>query len=117
MPNSTEQEILNAHKYKNIKKSRGFQAQISLQILFFLLINVEMPTIVGILTFMRRKKFVLRPTNFFITSQPNLAGKTASRFDCAMGHNQMWLWLQQGNKKAENSHNMEFWAQFKASSA
>ena len=27
--------------------------------LFFLLINVKMPTIVGILTFMSRKKFML----------------------------------------------------------
>ena len=37
--------------------------------LFFLLINVKMPTIVGILTFMSRKNFML---NCFITSGPDL---------------------------------------------
>ena len=52
MLNSAEHEILNAHTYKNIKKFIIFQAQISLECYFFLLINVKMPTIVGILTFM-----------------------------------------------------------------
>ena len=56
MLNLAEHEILNAHKYKNIKKFSIFQDHISL---FFLLINVEMPTTVGILTFMNRKKFML----------------------------------------------------------
>ena len=37
---SAEHEILNAHKYKN-----------KLILLFFLFLNVKMPTIVGILTF------------------------------------------------------------------
>ena len=54
--NSAEHKILNAHKYKKIKKFSIFQAQIKvgrkLRMPFFLLINVEMPTIVGILTFM-----------------------------------------------------------------
>ena len=33
--NSAEHEILNAHKYKNIKKFSFFQAQISLECCFF----------------------------------------------------------------------------------
>ena len=44
--------------------------------LFFLLINVKMPTIVGILTFMSRKKFMLSGVEheiIFITSGPDLA--------------------------------------------
>ena len=43
--------------------------------LFFLLINVKMPTIVGILTFMSSKKFMLRQGEHeksFITSGPDL---------------------------------------------
>ena len=44
--NSAEHEILNARKSKNIKQSG---------MLFFLLIRVEMPTTVGISTFMSRK--------------------------------------------------------------
>ena len=55
---STEHEILNAHKYKFIKKS-AFSGSDKPGILFFLLINVKMPTIVGILTFMNRKNFML----------------------------------------------------------
>ena len=38
---------------------------------FFLLINVEMPTIVGISTFVRKKNFMLR--NYFITSGPGFS--------------------------------------------
>ena len=49
MLNSTEHGILNAHEYKNNKPI----------MLFFLLINVKMLTIVGILTFMSRKTFML----------------------------------------------------------
>ena len=63
MLNSAEHEILNAHKYKNIKKFSIFQSHISLECYFFLLINFKMPTIfpgkiVGILTFMSRKNFM-----------------------------------------------------------
>ena len=36
MPNSAKHEILNAPKYKNIKKFSIFQAQISLESFFFL---------------------------------------------------------------------------------
>ena len=59
MLNLTEHEILNAHKYKNIKKFGFFLGSNKHRMLFFLLINVKMPTIVGILTFMSRKNFML----------------------------------------------------------
>ena len=52
-------KILNAHKYKYIKKFSFFSDSDKPRMLFFLLINVKMPTIVGILIFMRRKHFVL----------------------------------------------------------
>ena len=45
------------------------------RMLFFLLINVKMPTIVGILTFMSRKNFMLNSIEHeksFITSGPGL---------------------------------------------
>ena len=73
MFNSAEHEILNDHKYKNIKKLSIFQAQISLECYFFLLISIKMPTIVGISTFMSRKKFKLSWVEHetrFITSGP-----------------------------------------------
>ena len=57
--NSAEQEILNAHKYKNIKKFRFFLGPDKSRVRFVLLINVQMPTIVGILLFMSRKYFML----------------------------------------------------------
>ena len=47
-------EILNAYKYKNIKEFSFFRL-IYAYMLFLLLINVEMTTTVGILTFMSRK--------------------------------------------------------------
>ena len=59
MLTSAEHEILNAQKYKNFKKFGFFQAQVRHIMLFFLLINVEMPTAVGISTFMSRKNFML----------------------------------------------------------
>ena len=83
MLSSAKNEILNAHKYKNIKKSSFFQAEISL-VLFLMLINVnmptinvKMPTIVGILTFMSRKNScsVELSMEFFITSGPVLIMK------------------------------------------
>ena len=73
MLNSVEHKILNAHKYKSIKKFGCFQAQISRECYFFPLINVKMPTIVGILTFMSRKNFILSLVEHgksFITSRP-----------------------------------------------
>ena len=59
MLNSAEHEILNAHKYKNINKFINFSGSDKLRMLLFLLIKVEMPTIVGILTCTSRKKFKL----------------------------------------------------------
>ena len=52
MLNSVKHELLNAHEYINIKKFSSDRPIL----LFFLLINVKMPRIVGILTFMSRKK-------------------------------------------------------------
>ena len=54
MLTSNEHEILNAHKYKTIK-NLAFGGSGKLIELFFQLINVQMPTVVGILTFMTRK--------------------------------------------------------------
>ena len=54
MLNSVEHEILNAHKYNNIKKF-GFSGLDKPRMLFFSLINVKMPTVVGIFTLMSRK--------------------------------------------------------------
>ena len=59
MLSSAEHEILNAHKYIDIKKSQLFSGSDKPRLLFFLLINIKMPKIVGILTFMRRKNFML----------------------------------------------------------
>ena len=59
MLNSAEHEILNAHKYKKSQEIQHFLGSDKLIRLFFLFINVKMPTIVGILTFMSRKKFIL----------------------------------------------------------
>ena len=63
MLNSVEHEILNAHKYKNtcIKNLfiQLFSDSDKPRMLFFLFTNVKMSTIVGILTFMSRKSFML----------------------------------------------------------
>ena len=58
MLNSVEREILNAHKYKKYQEIRLFLGSGKPTVLFFPLINVNMPTIVGILTFMSRKNFM-----------------------------------------------------------
>ena len=60
MLNSAEHEILNAHKYMydDIKKSAFLGSDKSIM-LYFLLINVEMSTIVGILTFVSRINFMI----------------------------------------------------------
>ena len=57
--NLVEHGILNAHKYKNIKKFTFFSDSDKPRMLFFLLIRVKMPTNVGTLTFMSRKNFML----------------------------------------------------------
>ena len=59
LTHSVEHGISNAQKYKNIKKFSFFSCSDKPEMLFFPLINVKMPTIVGILTFMSRKKFIL----------------------------------------------------------
>ena len=57
---SAEHEILNADKLKkNIKKFGCFSGLGRPRNLFFLLINVKMPTVVGISTFMSWKNFRL----------------------------------------------------------
>ena len=58
MLNSVEHEILNAHKYKNIKNF-GFLGSVKPRMVFFPLIRVKMPTIVGILTLMSGKNDLL----------------------------------------------------------
>ena len=57
MLNLVEHEILNAHKYKNIKKFSCFSAQKSLECYFSLHINVKMPTIGGIFNIDEQEKF------------------------------------------------------------
>ena len=54
---SVEHEILNAYKYKNIKKH--LLGSFKPRMLFSPPINVKMPTIIGILTFMSRKILML----------------------------------------------------------
>ena len=55
---SIEREILTAHEYKTIKKF-GFLCSDKSRMLSFPLINVKMPTIVGISTFLSRNNFML----------------------------------------------------------
>ena len=57
--NSVEHEILNTHKFKNIKKFSFFPDSDKPRMLFLLLTNVKIPAIVGILAFMSRKNFTL----------------------------------------------------------
>ena len=56
MLNSVEYEILNAHKYK-ISEIRLFLGSDKPRMLFFPLINVKMPTIVGIFDIYEQEKF------------------------------------------------------------
>ena len=70
--NSAEHEILNAHKYKNIKKLCIFSGSYKPRMLFFLLIKVE-PTIVGISMLKSGKSFMLSPVEqerSYITLRP-----------------------------------------------
>ena len=59
MLNSAEQEILNARKYNKYQEIQLFPGSDKPRMLFFMLINGKMPIIVGILTFMSRKNFML----------------------------------------------------------
>ena len=56
--NSVEHDILNAHTYKILRNS-AFYCSVKPRMLFFPLIHVKMPTIVGILTFTSGKNFML----------------------------------------------------------
>ena len=59
----------------NISRNKAFLSSNELRMLFFLFINVKMPRIVGILTFMSRKNFMLSLAGHekcFITSWPGL---------------------------------------------
>ena len=58
MLSSAEHESLNAN-IKNIKKFDSFTGSDKPRLLFFLLIIVKVPTVVGILAFMSRKNFML----------------------------------------------------------
>ena len=59
MLSSAEHEILNAQKYKKFQEIQHFSGLNKPRMLFFLLINVKMPTVVGIFTFMSRKNLLL----------------------------------------------------------
>ena len=58
MLSSPEHKISNADKYKNYPEIQHFSGTYKLRMLFFLLINVKMPTVIGILSFMSRKNIV-----------------------------------------------------------
>ena len=80
MLNSAEYEILNAHKYK-ISRNLAFSGSDKPSMLFFLLKNVNMPTIVGIFTFMSRENSMLSIVEHekrFITSGQVCANKKES---------------------------------------
>ena len=73
MLNSAEHEILNAHKYVN-QKIQHLSGSEKNRMLFFLVINVKMPTIVGILTSMTRKISMLSSAEHeksFVTLGPD----------------------------------------------
>ena len=59
MLNSAEHAILNARKYKKYREIKHFVGSDKPRMLFFLLIKVEMPTFVGISTFLSRENFML----------------------------------------------------------
>ena len=57
--NSAEHEILNAHKYTNIKKFSIFRAHISLECYFSCPLLLKCQQSLHFKTFMNRKKFIL----------------------------------------------------------
>ena len=58
MLNSTEHKISTAHKKLKYRKVKKFLALSLLDVVFLMLINVKMSTIVGILTLMSRINFL-----------------------------------------------------------
>ena len=53
---SVEHNILNAHKYIKYQDIRHCIGSDQLIMIFFLFINVKMPTVVGVLTFIEQEK-------------------------------------------------------------
>ena len=66
MLNSTEHEISTAHKKLKYQQMKKFLALSPSDVVFIMLINVKMPTIVGILTFMSRINFMLSWVDLFV---------------------------------------------------
>ena len=64
MLNSTEHESSTAHKKLKYQKMRKWVALSLSDVVFIMLINVKMQTIVGILTFMSRINFVLSSVEY-----------------------------------------------------
>ena len=64
--NKAEHEILNANKNKNIMIFSFVSGSYKPRMPFFRLINVKMPTIVGILTLMSRKNFMQLSCDFML---------------------------------------------------
>ena len=58
---SAEYEISTTHNNYNAEKKKIFLAFKLTDVVFIMLINVKMPTIIGILTFMMCKKFYTLP--------------------------------------------------------
>ena len=82
MLNSTEHEILTAHTNENTDKNCFcFKSDV----VFIMLINVKMPTIVGILTFISRINFMLSWVEHekkIITSVPDLGTHPGAHSFC-----------------------------------
>ena len=91
MLNSAENEICSAYKKLNANNLYFFPAK---QMKFFLLINIKMPTIVGILIFISRKNFMLNWVECekcFITSGPGhrfFQRKPTSVTSCLLSYKQ-----------------------------
>ena len=71
MLNSAENEICSAYKKIKYHQFKRFSCKTELSMIIFLLINIKMPTIVGILIFISRKNFMLNWVEYeksFITS-------------------------------------------------
>ena len=76
MLNSAENEICSANKKLNTSNLNFLPVMQSWEWNFFQRINIKMPTNVGILIFISRKKFVLKWVEYeksFITSGPELS--------------------------------------------
>ena len=66
--------VLNAYKHENTNINQHFAGSYKPRMLFFLLINVKMPTVVGLLTSMSRKISCSADLSMiFITSGPDIS--------------------------------------------